>query len=97
MEESLKKVGFPFLGIYRPGLLFTTRNESRPREKFAQFIMGALSPIIPYKYQGIKTEDVAKFMINTSEKLFKHSNDQQIPISNTYESELMLRTALGKL
>jgi len=92
VEEALKKIGFPFLCIYRPGILLTSRSESN-----VQCIVRFLSPILPYKYQGIKTDDVAKFMINTSEKLIGHKSAEQNPINNTYEQDVLVKFSKGKI
>lgn len=65
MERDLKKIPFESLYILRPSLLLGDRKESRPGEKTAIAIMGALSPLFIgslKKYRGVRAATVAACM-----------------------------------
>jgi uncharacterized protein YbjT (DUF2867 family) len=66
MEDDLKKIGFPRLGIFRPSLLLGPRKEKRTGEKFAGWLMTSLDFMIPPKYKAIDVEKVAKKMIEVA-------------------------------
>lgn len=71
MEEALKAVGFKRLLILRPSLLLGNRKEFRFAEKIASFVMILFSWLMfgPLKkYRAVKAEQVAKAMLNSSEK-----------------------------
>jgi hypothetical protein len=63
MEENLKLIGFPRLGIFRPSLLLGPRLEKRAGEKFAGWMMTAFDFAIPSKYKAIHVDKVAKKML----------------------------------
>jgi uncharacterized protein YbjT (DUF2867 family) len=63
MEEDLRDIGFPRLGIFRPSLLLGPRQEKRAGEKFASWIMRNLDFLIPKKYKAIHVDKVANKMI----------------------------------
>jgi uncharacterized protein YbjT (DUF2867 family) len=63
VEEDLKLIGFPRLGIFRPSLLLGPRLEKRAGEKFAGWMMSAFDFMIPLKYKAIHVDKVAKKMI----------------------------------
>ncbi|MCX6223044.1 MAG: oxidoreductase [Bacteroidia bacterium] len=63
MEEDMKVIGFPRLGILRPSLLLGPRTEKRAGEKFASWMMQTLDFVIPAKYKAIHIDKVAKKMI----------------------------------
>ena len=87
-EEELKKFNFQKLSIIRPSILLGSRKESRIGEKIGIFIMKSLSPLFfgkMIKYKPIKVENVAKAMINVTEKDFQQTifeSDKLIEISN---------------
>ena len=66
MEDDLKKIGFPRLGIFRPSLLLGPRKEKRASEKFAGWLMRNLDFMIPPKYKAIDVDRVAKKMIEVA-------------------------------
>lgn len=68
MEDDLKKIGFPRLGIFRPSLLLGPRMEKRAGEKFAGWLMTSLDFMIPAKYKAIDVDKVAKKMIEVALK-----------------------------
>ena len=63
MEEDMKVIGFPRLGIFRPSLLLGPRTEKRAGEKFASWMMQTLDFAIPAKYKAIHVDKVARKMI----------------------------------
>ena len=66
MEEDLKLLGFPRMGIFRPSLLLGPRVEKRAGEKFASWMMMALDFMIPSKYKAIHVDKVARKMIEAA-------------------------------
>ena len=80
VEEDLKKIGFPLLGIFRPSLLLGPRTEKRAGEKFAGWMMKSLDFIIPAKYKAIHVDKVAKKMMEVAlqdhEGIFILESDQ---------------------
>ncbi len=66
MEDDLKKIGFPRLGIFRPSLLLGPRKEKRAGEKFAGWILKLLDFMIPSKYKAIDVDNVAKKMVEVA-------------------------------
>jgi uncharacterized protein YbjT (DUF2867 family) len=63
MEENIKAIGFPRLGIFRPSLLLGPRTEKRAGERFAGWMMRTFDFMIPAKYKAIHVDKVAKRMI----------------------------------
>ncbi len=68
MENDLKAIGFPRLGILRPSLLLGPRTEKRTGEKLASWMMLSLDFMIPAKYKAIHVDKVAKKMIEQALK-----------------------------
>ncbi|MDA9187303.1 NAD(P)H-binding protein [Candidatus Pelagibacter sp.] len=69
VEEELKKLNFPKLGIMRPSFLLGDRKEKRIGEKIGIFIFKLLSPLFlgPIKkMKPIHSATVAKAMISTA-------------------------------
>jgi len=60
VEEDCKAIGFERLAIFRPGLLITPREESRPLETFAQAIYPDF--MLPENAKSTKVETVARAM-----------------------------------
>ncbi len=63
MEENIKAIGFPRLGIFRPSLLLGPRQEKRAGEKFAGWMMRTIEFMIPARYKAIHVDKVAKKMV----------------------------------
>jgi len=66
VEEELKRLNFPKLGIMRPSFLMGNRKEKRASEKIGIFVFKLLSPLLlgPLKkMKPIHSEIVAKAMI----------------------------------
>jgi len=65
-EEECKKVGFNKLSIFRPGLLLTPRNESRPFERVAQVVFPHFHWLLNLvglgKYRAVHVDRVAESM-----------------------------------
>lgn len=68
MEEDLKKMDFPCLGIFRPSLLLGPRQEKRTGERFAAWMMKTLNFMIPSKYKAIHVDRVAEKMVRLAGK-----------------------------
>ena len=67
VEEELKRLDFPKLGIMRPSFLLGDRKEKRVGEKIGIFVFKLLSPLLlgPLKkMKPIHSETVAKAMIS---------------------------------
>jgi uncharacterized protein YbjT (DUF2867 family) len=81
VEEELKRLNFPKLGIMRPSFLMGDRKEKRVGEKIGIFVFKLLSPLFigPLKkMKPIHSATVAKAMI----KISKNENDQIVFESN---------------
>ena len=81
VEEELKRLNFPKLGIMRPSFLLGDRKEKRVGEKIGIFVFKLLSPLFlgPLKkMKPIHSATVAKAMI----KISRSENDQIIFESN---------------
>ena len=81
VEEELKRLNFPKLGIMRPSFLLGDRKEKRVGEKIGIFVFKLLSPLFigPLKkMKPIHSATVAKAMI----KISKNENDQIVFESN---------------
>jgi uncharacterized protein YbjT (DUF2867 family) len=66
VEEELKRLNFPKLGIMRPSFLIGNRKEKRASETIGIFVFKLLSPLLlgPLKkMKPIHSETVAKAMI----------------------------------
>lgn len=68
VEEDLKMLGFPRLGLFRPSLLLGPRSEKRTGEKFASWMMTALDFMIPAKYKAIHVDQVARRMVESASR-----------------------------
>ena len=82
VEEELKRLNFPKLGIMRPSFLLGDRKENRIGEKIGIFVFKLLSPIFLgslKKMKPIHSATVAKAMIaitqNDSSKIIYESNE----------------------
>ena len=84
VEEELKKLNFPNLGILRPSFLLGKRKENRIGEKIGIFIFKILSPLFLgslKKMKPIHASNVARAMINISNKNLS---------KNTFESDVII-------
>jgi uncharacterized protein YbjT (DUF2867 family) len=66
MEETIKKLPFTVVHIFRPSLLLGDRPETRIGEKVGEVVMTALKPIMLgslKKYRAVPARDVAKAML----------------------------------
>ena len=74
VEEELKRLNFPKLGIMRPSFLMGNRKEKRVGEKIGIFVFKLLSPLLlgPLKkMRPIHSETVAKAMIKVANENLK--------------------------
>jgi len=69
IEKSILKLNLYSTSIFRPSLLLGKRKEKRYGERIAQIIMPFLSFLIPSTYKPIKSEIVAKSMVNSSKSI----------------------------
>ena len=86
VEEELKRLDFPKLGIMRPSFLLGERKENRVGEKMGIFIFKLLSPLFigPLKkMKPIQSENVANAMLNICE-----GDHQQIVFESNEIAEL---------
>jgi uncharacterized protein YbjT (DUF2867 family) len=67
MEESVVKIPFDAVRIFRPSLLLGERRESRPAEALGVFFVKALSPLLFIgalrRYRAVHAQTVAKAML----------------------------------
>jgi len=87
VEEELKELNFPKLGIMRPSFLMGDRKEKRVGEKIGIFVFKLLSPLLlgPLKkMRPIHSETVAKAMIAIAQ-----SNIQQITFESNEISKII--------
>jgi uncharacterized protein YbjT (DUF2867 family) len=76
VEEGLKKLNFPKLGIMRPSILLGNRKENRIGEKIGIFVMKMFSPLFLgglKKTKPIHSEKVAKAMLIVAQNDFQQT------------------------
>ncbi len=76
VEEGLKKLNFPKLGIMRPSILLGNRKENRIGEKIGIFVMKMFSPLFLgglKKMKPIHSEKVAKAMLIVAQNDFQQT------------------------
>ena len=89
VEEELKRLSFPKLGIVRPSFLLGNRKEKRVGEKIGIFVFKLFSPLLlgPLKkMKPIHSEKVAKAMIKISNGNFNQNvfeSNEIVEISNS--------------
>lgn len=74
VEEAVSKCLIPQLIVVRPSLLIGQRKERRLGESIAQFVMPAVSWVLPSsmnKYKSIKASEVALAMVKAAQTLPK--------------------------
>ena len=89
VEEELRRLSFPRLGIVRPSFLLGDRNEKRVGEKIGIFVFKLFSPLLlgPLKkMKPIHSEKVAKAMIKISNGDFNQNvfeSNEIVELSNS--------------
>ena len=89
VEEELKRLSFPKLGIVRPSFLLGNRKEKRVGEKIGIFVFKLFSPLLigPLKkMKPIHSEKVAKAMIKISNGNFNQNvfeSNEIVEVSNS--------------
>ena len=76
VEEGLKKLNFPKLGIMRPSILLGNRKENRVGEKIGIFVMKMFSPLFLgglKKMKPIHSKKVAKAMLIVAQNDFQQT------------------------
>ena len=71
VEQEILGLGYPSATIVRPSLLLGHRDESRPAERAAQIVLGALSPLMAgplRRYRPVHARDVAKTLVRAAEQ-----------------------------
>lgn len=81
IEESLKKMGYETLLIFRPSLLVGKRADARFGEVAGEWLMKVFQFIIPAKYRSIEADKVAEAMVSITSSNVKGTL--------VYESDLM--------
>jgi len=81
VEESLRKLGYETLLIFRPSLLVGARQESRFGEKAGEWLSKLFRFVIPAKYRAIEADKVAEAMVSITSSNVKGTL--------VYESDLM--------
>jgi uncharacterized protein YbjT (DUF2867 family) len=81
IEDSLKKIGFESLLIFRPSLLFGDRSEQRLGEKAGIWFANIFQGLIPNKYRGVEAAQVAQAMLTIT--------TSSVRGSVVYESDLL--------
>jgi uncharacterized protein YbjT (DUF2867 family) len=64
VEEAVSNLGFETLHILRPSLLLGPRGEQRSAEDAAKFVYKWFGFLIPQKYKGIESSQVARAMLH---------------------------------
>ena len=89
VEEELKRLNFPKIGIMRPSFLIGDRKEKRASEKIGIFVFKLLSPLLlgPLKkMKPIHAETVAKAMIRVANENLER---------NIFESDEIIELVLN--
>jgi uncharacterized protein YbjT (DUF2867 family) len=71
LEEALGALAFRSLVVLRPSLLLGNRAEPRAGERFAEFALRAMNPLLRRgwrKYRGIEASAVARAMVRLAEQ-----------------------------
>jgi uncharacterized protein YbjT (DUF2867 family) len=66
LERDLATLGFRSLTFVRPGLIGGKRDETRPAEKIAAIILGALHPVLPRRLHINPAERIAQALIDAA-------------------------------
>ena len=64
LEESVSKIDFQAIHIFRPSLLLGPRGEKRPGEEAAKLFYKVFWFLIPDKFKAIDSDKVAKAMLH---------------------------------
>ncbi|MET0266964.1 MAG: NAD-dependent dehydratase [Duganella sp.] len=66
LEQALQGVGFTSCTCVRPGLIGGTRDEFRPGERALQYVLGALSWLLPKRWRPNPPERIAMAMLTAA-------------------------------
>lgn len=66
LERDLAGLGFRSLTFVRPGLIGGERNESRPMERAASALLGALGPVLPRAWRINPAPKIASALIEAA-------------------------------
>ena len=66
LERDLATLGFRSLSFVRPGLIGGERDETRPAERVAAIVLGALHPILPRRLRINPAERIAQALIDAA-------------------------------
>ena len=61
-EEAIQDIGFQGIKILQPSMLMGNRSDKRLGEELGKVVFKFFGSIIPKKYQGIESQQVAKTM-----------------------------------
>lgn len=66
LERDLLRLGFPSLTFVRPGLIGGRREETRPAERVASVVLGALGPALPRGWRINPASNIAAALIEAA-------------------------------
>lgn len=66
LERELATLGFTSLAYVRPGLIGGEREEARPAERAAGWVLGALGPILPTGWRINPAERIAEALVEAA-------------------------------
>ncbi len=66
VERDLAAMGFRSLTLVRPGLIGGMREEVRPGERAAAFVLGLLHPILPRRLRINPADTIARAMLEAA-------------------------------
>lgn len=65
-ERDLESCGFPSLTIVRPSVIGGARQESRPMERLAVFLLQAVRPLVPRRYRVVPADSIARRLLESA-------------------------------
>lgn len=65
-ERDLAELDFSSLTFVRPSVIGGNRDESRPGERVAAFLLGALRPLIPARYRVVPATRIAGALLEST-------------------------------
>ncbi len=90
LEQRLKELGYPTMGVFRPSLLTGQRSDSRPAERIGIAAARAVSPLLVgglRKLRPIAAKDVARAMVSVARTAFGSRDPLGFAI---YESDALV-------
>jgi len=66
LEAALQTQGWPSLTLVRPGLIGGNRAQSRPGERAAEVVLGALAPVLPRRWRISPAPHIAAALVDSA-------------------------------